>query len=914
MATVAWQPRQEGVDQIVSLLTQYQQASVDHAQIFAQLQHCSSFPDFNNYLVFIFSSGESYSVEVRQSAGLLLKNNLKTAFLTTAPEFQAFIKHHVLRSLGTDNPNIRSTTGTIVSVIAVTGGIANWPEMTMAVAQCLYSEDPNHMEGALDALFKICEDIPGELDKAVQGLTDTPANMFIPRLLALFKSPHPQIRRFSIGCVNQMLTTMPRALYGSQGENLQLYLNELFSLRNDQHKEVRKLVCSGLVLMLSVQPEILYEHLHELIQFMLQSTQDPDPEVALESCEFWSAFCESHLPENYAPILKGFLPQLIPVLLRNMAYDEHEEEVINAEAAESHADCPDRDQDIKPFFMQKAAVGEGGEEEEEEEEVNTWNLRKCSAASLDILSSMYGDELLQYILPIVQERLSDADWKMRESAILAVGAVAEGCAHGLLGFLAQLVQFLIPMLEDPRPLVRSITCWSLSRFSKWLVKSALGMMPGPDGKPVPPEQQAQAKAYGQQQLDGVLSALLRRVLDNNKRVQEAACSAVATLEEEAGMGSVLGPRVEVILQHLMVALTRYQRKNLRILYDALGTLADAVGSALNQPRYIQALVPPLLEKWEQLGDHNRDLFPLLECLKSVTGALGPGFQPYAETVYLKSVSLIQQQLQMKVNGVEVEKEFVLCALDLMCVLVEGLGTSVESLVASSNTREMLLVLCADPHADVRQGAFELVGDLSKICASHLACSELFVLAQKNLAPEVLCNPENMSASNNACWAVGEMAVKMSPQALVPLVPLVAQHLIPMLSEERLNKSLKENTTITIGRLGLMCPEQVAPALGSFMHPWCMSLRNIQDDIEKEHAFLGLCAMLHQNPSVGLASFVPLCLAVASWQKMVNQDLHAELGKILRAYKDYLKDDWPRVWGSLEAPVRGKLGEIYGLGI
>ena len=53
------------------------------------------------------------------------------------------------------------------------------------------------------------------------------------------------------------------------------------------------------------------------------------------------------------PILKGFLPQLIPVLLSNMAYDENEEDVINAEAAESHGDCPDRDQDIKPFIMQK---------------------------------------------------------------------------------------------------------------------------------------------------------------------------------------------------------------------------------------------------------------------------------------------------------------------------------------------------------------------------------------------------------------------------------------------------------------------------------------------------------------------------------------------------------------------------------
>jgi transportin-1 len=113
MATATWQPRQEGVDQIVTLLTQYQQPGVDHAQIFAQLQHFSNFPDFNNYLVFIFANG-TYPVEVRQAAGLLLKNNLKTAFLTTAPEFQAFIRNHVLRSIGSENSQIRSTTGTLV--------------------------------------------------------------------------------------------------------------------------------------------------------------------------------------------------------------------------------------------------------------------------------------------------------------------------------------------------------------------------------------------------------------------------------------------------------------------------------------------------------------------------------------------------------------------------------------------------------------------------------------------------------------------------------------------------------------------------------------------------------------------------------------------------------------------------------
>ena len=98
--------------------------------------------------------------------------------------------------------------------------------------------------------------------------------------------------------------------------------------------------------------------------------------------------------------------------------------------------------------------------------------------------------------------------------------------------------------------------------------------------------------------------------DNNKKVQEAGCSAFATLEEQAG--PLLIPYLKPILQHLRVGFDRFQHKNLLILYDAILTLADSVGQALNQPDYINLLVPPLLSKWESIGDEDRGLVSLLE--------------------------------------------------------------------------------------------------------------------------------------------------------------------------------------------------------------------------------------------------------------------------------------------------------------
>ena len=60
------------------------------------------------------------------------------------------------------------------------------------------------------------------------------------------------------------------------------------------------------------------------------------------------------------------------------------------------------------------------------------------------------------------------------------------------------------------------------------------------------------------------------------------------------------------------------------------------------------LMPPLIQKWNQLKDEDKDLFPLLECLSSVATALRSGFLPYAEPVFQRCVSLVEQTLAQSV--------------------------------------------------------------------------------------------------------------------------------------------------------------------------------------------------------------------------------------------------------------------------
>ncbi|GJZ76294.1 transportin-1 isoform X2 [Tanacetum coccineum] len=96
---------------------------------------------------------------------------------------------------------------------------------------------------------------------------------------------------------------------------------------------------------------------------------------------------------------------------------------------------------------------------------------------------------------------------------------------------------------------------------------------------------------------------------------EAACSAFTTLKEEAAVE--LAPRLEIILQYLMCAFRKYQRQNLRIVYDAIGTLADAVGGEYLDIIQIQVLakVDPVLAGFKSLVSQSnlRDLL-LLCCM------------------------------------------------------------------------------------------------------------------------------------------------------------------------------------------------------------------------------------------------------------------------------------------------------------
>jgi len=255
------------------------------------------------------------------------------------------------------------------------------------------------------------------------------------------------------------------------------------------------------------------------------------------------------------------------------------------------------------------------------------------------------------------------------------------------------------------------------------------------------------------------------VLDHNVRVQKAGCCSFATLEMDAG--PELAPYLEPILRNLAFAFDLYQPKNMPVLYDAIGTLADAVGRALQNPTFVEILMSPITTKWAEFKDDDEELIVLFECLLSVTIAVGPAFLPYAPPVFDRCTNIIfnsilqDQAFQIHPDLDEPDNAFLVIALDLLSGLTQALGMSLEPLVNASqpNVLSLLTVCLNDQKALVRQSAYALVGDLAMGCFSLLRPHMSSILASLTLQLDPKPTPEFISVLNNAAWSVGEVVLR-----------------------------------------------------------------------------------------------------------------------------------------------------------
>ncbi|KAI8988345.1 armadillo-type protein [Mycotypha africana] len=935
-----WQPDSQSLNELQSVIRDAIRPHRDQLLLHNRLLSFNVIPEYNNYLAYILVNMTNQDSYLRAVAGLTLKNNLLNNFESIHESILDYVKKLCLTSL--DYPDadstIRRTISSVITAIMVRGQTINWPEcLPIVVGKLIDGNDRTTnqftVEMALDTLQMISEDNAFDVYQTIEPMSGRPVlDYIIPQLIPFAQHPNTKFKVSAISAINQFVMLQASSL---QGAHINTYIQSLITTVASRQEFLELLLyqdlCRSFTMLLDKYTTELLPYLNPIINYMIFCNQQTkNAKLALEACDFWHQFARLENPVHHRYVIP-YLPHVIPVLLNSLKYSDEDILLFGDSMSEVSEDAyPPQggglyNKNLKYYHAEQQATyyrqgqhnngfynssdeeydDEDADEDddlEDEEFFSEWTLRKFSATSLDALACTFKMHVIDILLPLLNQALFAEDWKIVESGILALGATAEGGMRGILPHLPAIIPYLIRQLSNSNIYIRYISCWTISRFSAWVV--------------------SQHEHY-----QSVLGELLKCILDPSERVQEAACSAFSTLVEESTQKELV-PYLSVILNHLTRALRLYRQRNLKLLYDTMGTLAESVGSSLNQSEFIAVLMPPLISKWNRLEDTDPDLFPLLMCLTHIASSLGTGFLPFTEPVITRCVLLISRTLQNAMlrqeeayydedEFFEENEDFIVVPLDLLSGIVQGLGTKVEPFVIQTNLLPLLTV-CAhyESRYAVLQPTYALIGDLAKACFHLLPPYLDKIMAE--LIRQIKENDDNAafkSVRNNAIWAIGEISLRWTKEAMEPYLDPLLQQLIPILQsiippshvfsasqpppsptptvsqqlqqlqqqqqqqqeqrreqqDHQLNSILSQasylgsmielqvNTVITIGRLGIHHSDRVAHYLSletavtshhrqqqqqqqpfSLCRAWLYRSRGLREDDEKDTSFQGFC--------------------------------------------------------------------------
>jgi transportin-1 len=133
---------------------------------------------------------------------------------------------------------------------------------------------------------------------------------------------------------------------------------------------------------------------------------------------------------------------------------------------------------------------------------------------IHLLIEIFHEEIFFILNSHLENCLKSTQWEIKEQAILALFAISDpdGSTNVIHPHLQNLVPFLLQELKNNNEIVRSTTCWTLSKYSSWIV---------------------QQDPLANNILREYLSELMKRVGDTDSNVQSAACIAFAVLVEAA---------------------------------------------------------------------------------------------------------------------------------------------------------------------------------------------------------------------------------------------------------------------------------------------------------------------------------------------------------------------------------------------
>jgi len=626
------------------------------------------------YLIHYMLAGEV--MELRTMAAVLCRRLLSNMddLLTTVPaEAQETYKTKLVELLHREpDDQMRKKVCDCVAELAKRcldeDGNNQWPDVLKFLYECCKSAEDKMKECALHIFIAFPGIFGSQQDTYLQVIKEMLVSCIVPgipdkvRLLAARASC-----MFIIECVEDTKFSFFADIYPGILEMIRISVG----LAEDDS------LLKSFVEVVELAPKLVRPQLTDTINLMLQILSNADVEnnwrhLALEAIVTLSETAPAMIRMHG----KDFVPKIIKEMLGLMVDMEDDDEWSFADNLE--------DTDIDS----NTVTGE---------------------SSLDRFTcGLGGKAVLPHIISTIPPMLQHTDWKYRHAALMAVSAIAEGCAKQMEPLLASVVDSILPFLEDPHPRVRHASCNALGQLATDF--SILFQ-----------------KKFHAKVMPGFLKLLLND--SGHPRVQAHAAAALVNFCEECPR-KILEPYLDDLVSALEVVLGSKIQELLQggtklVLEQILTTVATVADTAEDRfTKYYERFMPSLKYIFQNAVGKDFRLLrgKSIECISLIGLAVGAEkFLPDASDVMQLLLKTQTEMEEMEADDPQIS--YLISAWARMCKIigkdfVQYLGLVMPPVLKAAQIKpEVAIYDMDDPQntgADEEEGwEFVTLGDQQK---------------------------------------------------------------------------------------------------------------------------------------------------------------------------------------------------------
>lgn len=208
----------------------------------------------------------------------------------------------------------------------------------------------------------------------------------------------------------------------------------LFNQCKDKIEQVRTLALTCIVHIAQEYYHILEHFMQTLFDITYLIIQKDEEEPAMQAVEFWSTICEEEMyldsgdageDKKSNKYIAGAMEYLVPLITKTLTKQEDE---------------PNDDD---------------------------WNLPMAAGTCLSLMATTVSDGIVPHVLPFVESNINHQDWKHREAATMAFGAILEGSKQVLLPHITTGLPVFMHNMQDSSQYVKDTTAWTIGRICEF---------------------------------------------------------------------------------------------------------------------------------------------------------------------------------------------------------------------------------------------------------------------------------------------------------------------------------------------------------------------------------------------------------------------------------------------------------------